>query len=50
MRAFPFRRPAKSSGPKADLTICQSCGSGYVVPTDWAEHDEAELVDAPALR
>ena len=41
MRAFPFRRPAKSSGSKADLTICQSCGSRYVVPTDSAEHDEA---------
>ena len=41
MGAFPFRRPAKSSGPKADLTICNSCGSGYVVPTDWAERDEA---------
>ena len=41
MRAFPFRRPAKSSGPEADLTICQSCGSGYVVPADWAEREEA---------
>ena len=41
MRAFPFRRPAKSPGPEADLTACQSCGSGYVIPTDWAERDEA---------
>ena len=21
--------------------ICQSCGSGYVIPTDWAEREEA---------
>ena len=41
MRVFPFRRPADSSAPEADLTICQSCGSGYVIPTDWAERDEA---------
>ena len=41
MRAFPFRRPSKSSGPKVDLTICQSRGSGYVVPTDGAERDAA---------
>ena len=41
MRALPFRRPSKSSGRKVDLTICRSCGSGYVVPTDWAERDEA---------
>ena len=41
MRAFPFRWSADSSRPEADLTICQSCGSGYVVPTDWAERDEA---------
>ena len=41
MRAFPFRRPAKSSGrPEADLTICQSCGSGYVIPTGWTEREE----------
>ena len=40
MRAF-FRRPAKSPVREADLTICQSCGSGYVIPTDWVEHDEA---------
>ena len=41
MRAFPFRRSAKSSDPSADLLICQSCGSGYVIPTDWAEREEA---------
>ena len=41
MRGFSFRRPVKSSDPEADLTICQSCGSGYVIPTDWAERDEA---------
>jgi hypothetical protein len=41
MRGFPFRRPAKSSDPEADLTICQSCGSSYVIPTDWAEREEA---------
>ena len=41
MRAFPFRRRAKSPDPPADLTSCQSCGSGYVIPTDWAERDEA---------
>jgi len=39
MRAFPFRRPADSSAPQADLTICQSCRSDSVIPTDWAEHD-----------
>ena len=41
MRAFPFRRPAKSPSPDADFTICQGCGSGYVIPIDWAEQDEA---------
>lgn len=37
----PFRRPAESSAPAADLTICRSCGSGYVIPTDWAEQGES---------
>ena len=40
MRAFPFRRRADSAAPEADLTICPSCGSDYVIPTDWAEQDE----------
>ena len=39
MLAFPFRRPDDSSAPQADLTICQSCGSDFVIPTEWAEHD-----------
>jgi hypothetical protein len=37
----PFRRRAESSAPDADLTICRSCGSCYVIPTDWAERDES---------
>jgi len=41
MRAFPFRRSGQASDPAADLMICRSCGSGYVVPTDWAEREEA---------
>ena len=39
MRAFPFRRRADSSGPEADLTLCQRCGSDYVIPTDWAAQE-----------
>ena len=36
-----FRRNAGSSSPDADLTSCRSCGSGYVIPTDWVEQGEA---------
>ena len=37
----PFRRSAASSAREADLTICRSCGSGYVIPTDWSEQGDA---------
>ena len=33
-------RHAASAAP-ADLTICEKCGSGYVIPTDWKEQGEA---------
>lgn len=36
----PFRRRAEPPASDADLTICRSCGSGYVIPTDWAERAE----------
>ena len=36
----PFRRPAEPSARAADLTGCPSCGSGYVIPADWAEREE----------
>jgi hypothetical protein len=37
MRLFPFRSRTGSPATDSDLTVCPSCRSGYVVPTDWAE-------------
>jgi hypothetical protein len=38
---LPFRRRDDPSARDADLTICRTCGSGYVIPTDWAERGES---------
>ena len=38
-----MRRPVRhaASAAPADLTICEKCGSGYVIPTDWKQQGEA---------
>ena len=41
MHQFPFRRRAASPAAQADLTICRSCGSGYVIPAEWEAREEA---------
>ena len=41
MRVFPFRRRADSPAAEADLTICRSCGSDYVIPAAWEARDGA---------
>ena len=37
----PLRRPARVPVPRGELTICPTCSSDFVIPTDWAEQDGA---------
>jgi len=37
----PLNRPARVPVPHAELTVCDTCSSDFVNPTDWAEQDGA---------
>jgi hypothetical protein len=39
MPPFPFRSRTGSPAADADLTVCPSCRSGYVIPTDWTAQE-----------
>ena len=36
----PLRRPPRA--PDADLTVCRTCASDFVIPTEWAEQGDSK--------
>ena len=40
MPLFPFSRRIISPATDADLMVCQSCRSEYVIPAAWAEQED----------
>ena len=36
-----FRRRSPGRSPDSGLIVCVTCGSDFVSPIEWAEHDEA---------
>jgi hypothetical protein len=39
---IPFRRGRRSSAAEPNLTLCGSCGTDSVIPTEWTEQGERD--------